>query len=152
MWEIREQSSVPANYICTKCDQLQLLTERVVQLEKQLDTLRCIQEAERVIDTSFKEVVTSQVQADRWVTARRGVSCGYSPFKQGGAKSRRVIVLGDSIVRGTDRSFCGCERDSRTVCCLTGARILDVSEQVWDILKKEGKEPEVIIYIDINDI
>eukprot|EP00061_Rhincodon_typus_P005616 g25347.t1 len=29
MWEIREQSSVPDNSVCRKCDQLQVLTDRV---------------------------------------------------------------------------------------------------------------------------
>eukprot|EP00061_Rhincodon_typus_P016648 g44974.t1 len=39
MWEIRKQSSVPDDNVCRKCDQLQLLTDRIVQLERQLDTL-----------------------------------------------------------------------------------------------------------------
>eukprot|EP00061_Rhincodon_typus_P014699 g41903.t1 len=120
MWEIREQSNVPENYICRTRDQLQLLIDHVVRLEKQLDTL---QGAERVIDTSFREGV---------------------------AKSRRIV--GDSIVRGTDRNFCGRERDSRMMCCLISAKILDVFERVQDILKREGKEPEVIVHIGTNDI
>ena len=36
--------------------------------------------------------------------------------------SGNAIVVGDSIVRGTDRGFCGNRRDSRMVCCLPGAR------------------------------
>eukprot|EP00061_Rhincodon_typus_P010747 g35270.t1 len=38
------------------------------------------------------------------------------------------------------------------VCCLPGARVLDVSEWVQDILKREGKQTEVIVHIDTNDI
>eukprot|EP00061_Rhincodon_typus_P004970 g23850.t1 len=95
MWEIREQSSVRDNYICRKCDQLQLLTDHVVWLEKQLGTLWCMQGPKIVIDSSFREVVTLQVQADK---------------------------------------------------------VPDVSERVQDILKWEGKEPEVIVRTGTNDI
>ena len=72
MWAIREQSSLPDNFVCRKCVQLQLLTDSIVRLERQVDALRSIQEAESVIDTSYREVVTPQVQTGRWVTTRRG--------------------------------------------------------------------------------
>jgi len=49
-----------------------------------------------------------------------------------------AIVIGDSIARGIDRCFCGCKPDSRLVCCLSGARVKDVSERLQDILKGEG--------------
>ncbi|XP_078255566.1 uncharacterized protein C8orf74-like isoform X1 [Rhinoraja longicauda] len=52
--------------------------------------------------------------------------------------SGRVVVVRDCIVRGTDRGFRGNKRDSRMVCCLPGARIQDVTDQVQSILKGEG--------------
>jgi len=67
-----------------------------------------------------------------------------SAVEQGQAKSKRVIV------RGTDRRFCGRERHTRMVCCLPGARVLDVSEQVRGILKREGKQTHVPVHT--NDI
>eukprot|EP00061_Rhincodon_typus_P018525 g47730.t1 len=107
LWEIREQSSVPDNYVCRKCDQLQLLTDCVVRLEKQLDTQCCKQKAERVIDTSIREVDTPQVQTDRWVTARKETWLkegqdwqlnipGYRCFRQdrkGNKRGGRVALL-----------------------------------------------------------
>ncbi|XP_072136864.1 protein ABHD14A-like isoform X2 [Mobula birostris] len=38
------------------------------------------------------------------------------------------------------------------VCCLPGARVWDVSDQVHDILVQEGKQPEVVIHVGTNDI
>jgi len=49
-----------------------------------------------------------------------------SAAQEGGKKSGRAIVIGDSIVKGIDRRFCGSKRCSRMVCCLPGARVKDV--------------------------
>jgi len=190
MWEIREASSVPDDYICRKCTQLQLLADRVDRLEQQLDALRSTMMAESIIDRSFRDVVTPKVPVDRWVTARKGrqsvqespvaipLSNRYtvldtvggdglpeensssqgsgtttgSAAQRDGPRHRRAIVIGDSIVRGADRRFCGRERDSRMVCCLPGARVKDVSERAWDILKGEGEQPEVVVHIGTNDV
>eukprot|EP00061_Rhincodon_typus_P008373 g30918.t1 len=48
MREGRVTASVPVDFTCEKCTQLQLLTDRVRELE--LDELRIIWEAEGVID------------------------------------------------------------------------------------------------------
>lgn len=194
MWEVRVTTSVPTDFICGKCTQLQLLGNRVRELELELDELRIIREAEGVIERSYREVVTPQVQEkSRWVTVRGrkgnrqtvqgspvavplnnkytvldtvggddlpGVSHGVQvsgtesvPVAQKGrGERRRALVIGDSIVRGTDRRFCGNERDSRLVCCLPGARVRDVSDRVFGILKGEGEQPQVVVHIGTNDI
>jgi len=51
-----------------------------------------------------------------------------SIVQQGGSRHRRAIVIGDSMVRGEDRHFCGRERDCRMVCCLPGDKAKDVAE------------------------
>ena len=61
-------------------------------------------------------------------------------------------MIGDSIVRGIDRLFCGRKRDSRMVCCLPGARVKDVSEWLQDILEWEGEQPVVVVHIGTSDI
>ena len=75
-----------------------------------------------------------------------------SPDAQKGSKKRRAIVIGDSIVRGSDWRFCGRSRETRMVVCLPGARVSDVSERVEKILKREGEEPDVVVHIGTNDI
>eukprot|EP00061_Rhincodon_typus_P003488 g20215.t1 len=67
-------------------------------------------------------------------------------------ENRRAIVIGDSMVRGTDRRFFGPEQDSRMICCLPGARVRDVSDRVYRILKGEGEQPEVMVHVGTNDI
>ncbi|XP_055522044.1 uncharacterized protein LOC129716197 isoform X1 [Leucoraja erinacea] len=67
-------------------------------------------------------------------------------------KAGKAIVVGDSIVRGTDRGFCGNRRDARMVCCLPGARIQDVTDRVQKILKGEGEHPEVVVHVGTNDV
>ena len=192
MWEILESPSLPDVHICARCAELQLLRDRVRELELQIDDLRLVRESEEVIERSYRQVVTPGPQeADRWVTVRKGkrqvlestpvavpldnkYSClstvggdslpGGSdsgrasgtedgPVAQKGRDRRkRAIVIGDSIVRGSDRRFCGGDRESRMVVCLPGARVRDVSDRVQDILKWEGKEPEVVVHIGTNDI
>eukprot|EP00061_Rhincodon_typus_P014873 g42228.t1 len=72
MWEIRETSSVPGGYSCEKGTWLQLLTNRIRELELELDALRIIRGAESIVDKSYSEVVTLNVQAaGSWVTTRR---------------------------------------------------------------------------------
>ena len=70
----------------------------------------------------------------------------------GKGRKSRVLVIGDSMVKGTDRRFCGKERDSRLVCCLPGARVNDVSDRVFDILKGEGNQPQVVVHVGTHDI
>jgi len=66
-----------------------------------------------------------------------------STAQKGGRKKKTAVVIGDQMVRGTDRRFCGRDRDSRMVCCLPGARVRDVSDRVHSVLKWEGDQPDV---------
>jgi len=69
IFEVRDTISVPADFTSGKCTHLQLLKNRVRELELELDKLRIIREAEMVIDRSFRDVVTPKNE-DRWVTMR----------------------------------------------------------------------------------
>ncbi|XP_055508716.1 uncharacterized protein LOC129707614 [Leucoraja erinacea] len=71
---------------------------------------------------------------------------------KGRDKKKRAIEIGDSIVRGSDRRFCGRSRETRMVVCLPGAKVSDVSQRIQDIQKSEGEEPEVVVHIGTNDI
>ena len=77
MWEVRETSGVPDNDPCRRCIQLQLLTNRVRELEQELDDLRIIRENEEFIDSSFREAVMPKAQSTgNWVTVKRGKGKG----------------------------------------------------------------------------
>eukprot|EP00061_Rhincodon_typus_P017998 g46972.t1 len=131
MWELWEISIVPDDYTCGKCTQLQLLGDRFRELELELDTLRIIRDAEHIIDKSFSEVVTPKMQAESsLVITKKGKGTGDDRLGEStssqisgtmtgsGAQLERVkvnrtLVIGDSIIRGTDRRFCGRRRKSR---------------------------------------
>jgi len=190
MFEERYTISGPAEFTCRKCTHLQLLKDRVRELELELDELRIIREAEVVIDRSFREVVTPKI-GDSWVTVRgagrkqsvqgppavvplsnkftalatcggdlpgvnHGVQASGTESVPVGQKGRgvksRALVIRDSIVRDTDRRFCGSERESRLVCCLPGVRVSDVSDRVLWVLQAEGEQPQVVVHIGTNDI
>ncbi|KAK4815580.1 hypothetical protein QYF61_004097 [Mycteria americana] len=51
-------------------------------------------------------------------------------------KRRRVIVVGDSLLRGTEGPICRTDPALREVCCLPGARVRDVTR----VLPSLGKE------------
>ncbi|MBY9153034.1 SGNH/GDSL hydrolase family protein [Pseudomonas aeruginosa] len=189
---MRDAVSVPADFTCGKCTHLQLLQDRVRELELELDELRIIREAEGVIDRSYRDIVTPENKGS-WVTVRggkrgkksvqgspvvvplnnnytvldtvggdglSGAGCSDrvsgtgsgSEAQKGRGESGRALVIGDSIVRSTDRRFCGRRRDTRMVCCLPGARVHDVSDRVFRILKGEGEQPEVVVHIGTNDV
>uniref|UniRef100_UPI00398EB923 zinc finger protein 629-like n=1 Tax=Pristiophorus japonicus TaxID=55135 RepID=UPI00398EB923 len=131
MWEILDASCGQDNQVCRRCLQLHQLEFHVLELERQLGTLRSIRETENYVDSTFREAVTRQlksVQADRnWVSTgqkRRTVqdcpetislSNRYSVLSTaegdggfGNKKNGRAKVVGDTIVRGADGCFCGC--------------------------------------------
>ena len=69
-----------------------------------------------------------------------------------GKGKRRVLVVGDSQVRGIDSEFCRADRGSRTVACFPGAGVRDVSVRMDRLLAGEGEEPIVCLSVGGNDV
>ena len=70
MWEIRDIVHVPGDYICRKCVQLQLLSDHIERLELRLDSYWSIHDAEKLVNSTYSELVTPQVNVKR--TERNG--------------------------------------------------------------------------------
>uniref|UniRef100_A0A670I570 SGNH hydrolase-type esterase domain-containing protein n=1 Tax=Podarcis muralis TaxID=64176 RepID=A0A670I570_PODMU len=66
-------------------------------------------------------------------------------------KRRRVVVIGDSLLRGTEAVICGPDKMSREVCCLPGAKIQDVTERLQGIIKPTDKYPFLLVHVGTND-
>ena len=49
-------------------------------------------------------------------------------------KERRVIVVGDSLLRGTEGPICWPDPTCREVCCLPGAHIRDIARKVLGLV------------------
>ena len=194
MWEVTVNTVVPDDHTCKKCIQLQLLSDRVKELERELDELRIIREAEAEIGKSGRVAVSQESQeVGKWVTVRRGrggrqreqsipvavpVNNKYTVLgtiggndppgtsssgpvsgtevgpstRKGRREKKSAVVIGDSIVRGADRRFCGDDRESRMVCCFPGAGVRDITDRVQVILEREGENPDVVVHVGTNDV
>uniref|UniRef100_A0A8D0KK09 SGNH hydrolase-type esterase domain-containing protein n=1 Tax=Salvator merianae TaxID=96440 RepID=A0A8D0KK09_SALMN len=66
-------------------------------------------------------------------------------------KNRRVVVVGDSLLRGTEAAVCRPDRNSREVCCLPGARIKDVTDSLSRLFSPTDYYPFLLIHVGTND-
>ena len=64
----------------------------------------------------------------------------------------KIILIGDSQVRGQGRLFCARDAERRMCVCLPGAGVGDVVERLDGVLKGEGFAPTVCISAGGNDI
>ena len=64
----------------------------------------------------------------------------------------KVVVVGDSQVRGLGRLFCVRDAERRMCVCLPGAGVGDVVERLDGVLRGEGVAPVVCISAGGNDI
>ncbi|XP_068782230.1 uncharacterized protein [Struthio camelus] len=67
-------------------------------------------------------------------------------------KKRRVIVVGDSLLQGTEAPICRPDLLSREVCCLPGARIRDVMERLPRLVHASDYYPLLIFHVGANDM
>ncbi|KAM7138764.1 uncharacterized protein RBU57_016504 [Macrochelys suwanniensis] len=66
-------------------------------------------------------------------------------------RKRRVVVVGDPLLRGTEAPICRPDISSREVCCLPGARIRDVTEALSRIIRPSDYYPMLLIHVGTND-
>ena len=63
-----------------------------------------------------------------------------------------MLVVGDLIIRRTDSAICHKDRERRTVCCLPGALVRHIADQVDRLLGGAGEDPAVMVQVGTNDI
>ncbi|XP_025065811.1 uncharacterized protein LOC112551083 [Alligator sinensis] len=66
-------------------------------------------------------------------------------------KRRRVIVVGDSLLRGAEGNICRPDPMAREVCCLPEAKIQDVIIRIPDLIQPLDYYPMVLIHVGTND-
>ena len=80
----------------------------------------------------------------------RGTESGISEGLWEGEKAKgKVLFVGDSITRYTDREFCKGDKRNRVRVCLPGARIEDVSARVNSVV---GDEEVVAVQVGTNNL
>ena len=65
-------------------------------------------------------------------------------------KDRRVVVIGDSLLRGMEGPICHPDPTRREVCCLLGARVRDISRKLPGLICPSDYYPLLIIKTGIN--
>ncbi|MCQ4187457.1 SGNH/GDSL hydrolase family protein [Klebsiella pneumoniae] len=66
-------------------------------------------------------------------------------------KKRRVVVVGDSLLTGTEAPICRPDALSREVCCLPGARIRDVTERLPSLIRPTDYYPLLVFHVGASD-
>ncbi|XP_060129222.1 uncharacterized protein LOC132591937 [Zootoca vivipara] len=99
------------------------------------------------VDEEYEDEQQSQSSGNMQVTLE-GTAHGRIPTKP---MKRRVVVIGDSLLRGTEAVICGPDKMSREVCCLPGAKIKDVTERLQGIIKPTDKYPFLLVHVGTND-
>lgn len=67
-------------------------------------------------------------------------------------KKRRVIVVGDSLLRGTEGPICRPDPSHREVCCLPGAQIRDVKRKLSDLVQPSDYYPLLVFQVGSDEI
>jgi len=66
-------------------------------------------------------------------------------------KKQWVLMVGDSLLRGTKAPICRPDREACEVCCLPGAKVRDVAERVLQLLKSTDCYPLLLSHIGTNN-
>ena len=56
-------------------------------------------------------------------------------------KKIRAVIIGDSLLRGTEGLICHLDPSHREVCCLPGARVRDVARNITRLVKPSDYYP-----------
>ena len=67
-------------------------------------------------------------------------------------KERRVIVVGGSLLRGTEGPICRPDPTHREVCCLPGARVRDVTRKLPNLVRPSDYYPLLIVQAGSDDV
>jgi len=62
-----------------------------------------------------------------------------------------VLVVGDSLLRGTGSPICQPDREAREVCCLPRAKVREVTERVPQFVKSTDYYPLLFFHVGTND-
>ncbi|CAJ0944909.1 unnamed protein product [Ranitomeya imitator] len=66
-------------------------------------------------------------------------------------QQRVVVVVGDSLLRGTEAAICRPDITAREVCCLPGAMIKDVTDRIPKLFSSKDVHPFLLIHVGTND-
>ena len=66
-------------------------------------------------------------------------------------RKRRVIVVGDSLLRGTEGPICSPDPCHREVCCLPGARLKDITGELPGLVRTSDYYPLLVVQVGSDE-
>ena len=73
-------------------------------------------------------------------------------LKTASSRKERVIVVGDSLLRGTEDPICRPDPTHREVCCLPGARIRDIFRKLPSLICPSDYYPLLIVQAGSDEV
>ena len=67
-------------------------------------------------------------------------------------KDRRMVVIGNSLLRGTEGPVCWPNPACREVCCLPGAWVRDSSRKLFSLICPSDYYPLLIVQVGRNEV
>jgi len=67
-------------------------------------------------------------------------------------KKRRIIVIGDSLLRGTEGPICRPDPSHGEVCCLPGARVRDITRKLPGLVRPSDYYPLLVVQVGSDEV
>ena len=67
-------------------------------------------------------------------------------------EDRRVVVIGDSLLRGTEEAICWPDHIRREVCCLPGEQVRDISRKPPGLIRPSDYYPLLIVQAGSDEV
>ena len=67
------------------------------------------------------------------------------------SKERRAIIVGDSLLKGTEGPICQPDAIQREVCCLPGVRVRDISRKLPGLICLSDYYPLLVVQVSSDD-
>ena len=67
-------------------------------------------------------------------------------------RKRRVIVVGHSLLKGTEGPICRPDPSHREVCCLPGARVKDITGELLGLVRISDYYPLLVVQVGSDEI
>ena len=80
---------------------------------------------------------------------RRSAPCSKTASSK---KERRVIVVGESLLSGTEGPICQPDPTRRELCCLPGARVRDISRKLPGLIHPSDYYPLLIVQAGSDEV
>uniref|UniRef100_A0A8D2L091 SGNH hydrolase-type esterase domain-containing protein n=1 Tax=Varanus komodoensis TaxID=61221 RepID=A0A8D2L091_VARKO len=108
-------------------------------------------------EAGAEEALGDQQDPQPGMTSGKGAAAGEARARARPPTStrkvrQRVIVVGDSLLRGTEAVVCRPNLKTREVCCLPGACIRHVKDRVKRLVRSRSHQPLLVIHVGTNDV